>query len=67
VFLFAGFLVSIETFRQVRIPFTSILVGARRTEHGPLADDGTPAATGVPDAPADGAAATAPPRAGVSH
>jgi hypothetical protein len=31
VFLFAGFLVSIEVFREVRLPFTSIrLIGARR-------------------------------------
>ncbi|MEO5940252.1 MAG: hypothetical protein ABIZ72_04830, partial [Candidatus Limnocylindrales bacterium] len=39
-FLLAGFLVSIETFRQVRIPFTSIRFGGRRVEHGPVGDDG---------------------------
>jgi len=39
-FLLAGFLVSIETFRQVRIPFTSIRFGGRRLEHGPVGDDG---------------------------
>ena len=32
LFLFAGFLVSIEVFRQIRIPFTGILLGGRRRE-----------------------------------
>jgi hypothetical protein len=32
VFLFAGFLVSIETFREIRIPFTRIHFGAVRRE-----------------------------------
>jgi hypothetical protein len=32
-FLLAGFLVSIETFREIRIPFTTIRLGGRRTEH----------------------------------
>ncbi len=32
VFLFAGFLVSIEVFHQFRIPFTPIVLGGRRTE-----------------------------------
>lgn len=32
VFLFAGFLVSIEVFRQLRVPFTSIRLGAVRRE-----------------------------------
>ena len=32
VFLFAGFLVSIEVFRDIRIPFTGRVVLARRTE-----------------------------------
>ena len=59
VFLFAGFLVSIETFRQVRIPFTPILVGARRIEHGPLADDGTSAPPPGAAETVDRAAATA--------
>jgi hypothetical protein len=34
-FLLAGFLVSIETFREIRIPFTGIRLRGRRTEHGP--------------------------------
>jgi hypothetical protein len=29
VFLFAGFLVSIEVFREIRIPFTSIRLAPR--------------------------------------
>jgi hypothetical protein len=33
VFLLAGFLVSIETFREIRIPFTTTRLGGRRTEH----------------------------------
>ena len=32
VFLFAGFLVSIEVFREIRIPFTSIRLGGPRHE-----------------------------------
>jgi hypothetical protein len=32
VFLFAGFLVSIEVFREVRVPFTSIRLRAARRE-----------------------------------
>ena len=32
VFLFIGFLVSIEVFREIRIPFTSITLAARRRE-----------------------------------
>jgi hypothetical protein len=32
LFLFAGFLVSIEVFREIRIPFTSIRFGAARRE-----------------------------------
>ncbi len=35
VFLFAGFLVSSETFREVRIPFTRIRLGSTRTEPPP--------------------------------
>ena len=34
VFLFAGFLVSVEVFREIRIPFTSVKVGAARRERG---------------------------------
>ena len=32
LFLFAGFLVSIEVFREVRVPFTGITLGAQRRE-----------------------------------
>ena len=32
VFLFAGFLVSIEVFREIRVPFTSIRLGRVRHE-----------------------------------
>ena len=32
LFLFAGFLVSVEVFREVRIPFTSIRLGTARRE-----------------------------------
>ena len=33
VFLFAGFLVSIEVFREIRVPFTRFRLGAPRREH----------------------------------
>ena len=49
LFLFAGFLVSIEVFREIRIPFTSIRLSARRTESPAavnLADARNPPATG---------------------
>ena len=39
VFLFAGFLVSIEVFREVRIPFTHVPLWGARRERGP--DNGT--------------------------
>jgi hypothetical protein len=32
VFLFGGFLVSVEVFREIRVPFTSIRLGSRRQE-----------------------------------
>ena len=32
VFLFAGFLVSVEVFREIRVPFTSIRLGGARNE-----------------------------------
>ena len=32
VFLFAGFLVSVEVFREIRVPFTSIRIGRTRSE-----------------------------------
>lgn len=34
VFLFAGFLVSVEVFREIRIPFTSVRMGTARRERG---------------------------------
>lgn len=56
VFLFGGFLVSIETFRQIRIPFTSIGVpGVRRERVAALPDD-TPDAK--PDAEPGGVSGT---------
>jgi len=43
VFLFAGFLVSIEVFREIRVPFTRIvLVGGRREAPGVVAPDEDP-------------------------
>jgi hypothetical protein len=65
VFLFAGFLVSIETFREIRIPFTRIRLGAARHEratppdHPAAPPDGDPApadadvevSTGAPGTP----------------
>ena len=36
VFLFAGFLVSVETFREIRIPFTRVLLRPLRREREPL-------------------------------
>ena len=40
VFLFAGFLVSIDVFREIRVPFTSIRLTPVRREAAPLDDDG---------------------------
>ncbi len=37
VFLFAGFLVSIEVFREIRVPFTSIRLSGLRRERAPAA------------------------------
>ena len=45
VFLFAGFLVSVETFREIRIPFTRIRIGGARR------DDPATGAEPVPPAP----------------
>ena len=42
VFLFIGFLVSIEVFREIRIPFTSIRLSARRRESVLVGSDGSP-------------------------
>ena len=44
VFLFAGFLVSIETFREIRFPFTSIILRSDRRERVPTTADGSAAA-----------------------
>jgi hypothetical protein len=44
VLLFAGFLVSVEVFREIRVPFTSIVLRGRRREHPAAATD--PAVTG---------------------
>ena len=38
IFLFAGFLVSVEVFREIRVPFTHIILRPRRSEPMPLAD-----------------------------
>lgn len=40
VFLFAGFLVSVETFREIRIPFTHIRLRPLRRERGIASVDG---------------------------
>jgi hypothetical protein len=58
IFILAGFLVSIEAFRQIRIPFTSIRLGGRRTEHGPVAGDGAQVESA--------SAPSAPPPAGIA-
>ena len=42
VFLFAGFLVSVEVFREVRIPFTSIRLGTARRERAAPTRRGDP-------------------------
>jgi hypothetical protein len=48
VFLFAGFLVSIEVFREIRVPFTSIrLATARRERDGGRTDPAGPRSTGA--------------------
>ena len=45
LFLLAGFLVSIEAFRVIRIPFTSIVLSRRQSETIPVESDGALAAT----------------------
>lgn len=57
VFLFAGFLVSIETFREIRVPFTSIRLRTGRRERPAGTDGDRPADQ---DLPAEGAAEPAP-------
>jgi hypothetical protein len=53
IFLLAGFLVSIETFREIRIPFTQVRLRGRRTEHGQAGAE--PAVEPAPATTADGA------------
>ena len=57
VFLFTGFLVSIETFREIRVPFTSVTLRTARRERGPAAETGVAAA---PAEPGEGAPREAP-------
>jgi hypothetical protein len=38
VFLFGGFLVSVETFREIRVPFTRLRLGPARRERAPTPD-----------------------------
>jgi hypothetical protein len=45
VFLFAGFLVSVEVFRELRVPFTTIRLGPARHERG----SGRPVASSPPE------------------
>ena len=56
LFLFAGFLVSIEAFREIRIPFTSVVL--RRARHEPEGampppEDASPAPVAAAGGPAD--------------
>jgi hypothetical protein len=67
VFLFAGFLVSIEVFREIRIPFTSVRLSARRHESpdavGADVDAADPASPPAPASTVEGSAAPDAPRA----
>ncbi len=58
LFLLAGFLVSIEAFREIRVPFTSIVLSRRRRE--PVPADAGPGATGTSDGPRAAATPTDP-------
>jgi hypothetical protein len=49
VFLFAGFLVSIEVFREVRIPFTSVRLRGARRERDTDASPGAASTVAVTD------------------
>ena len=51
LFLFAGFLISIEVFREIRIPSTSIKLS--RTRHEPACPEALAAAADLPDATDD--------------
>ncbi len=60
IFLFAGFLVSIETFREIRIPFTAIVFRTGRRERvGLTAGSGVAAGTGAAAMTATAMTATA--------
>jgi hypothetical protein len=63
LFLLAGFLVSIEAFREIRVPFTSIVLSRRSREPIPTDADGaftTSAAPAATPAPTRQAAARRP-------
>ena len=45
ILILAGFLVSIEAFREIRIPFTAVRLAGVRTEHGRLSPEMTAAGT----------------------
>ena len=49
LFLFAGFLVSIEVFREIRVPFTSIRLS--RTRHEPAGAEALAEAADTPEGP----------------
>jgi hypothetical protein len=53
VFLFAGFLVSAEVFRELRIPFTSIRLGTRRREEAVARDRVAASEAGAGAGPAE--------------
>jgi hypothetical protein len=67
VFLFAGFLVSVEVFREIRVPFTSIRLSTSRRDRAARRDadvqdaelPGSPGVAAV-EAPVDGAGTPAP-------
>jgi hypothetical protein len=52
LFLFAGFLASVEVFREVRVPFTRIRIGSAGRERARRRDEVVLAATGQPPATA---------------
>jgi hypothetical protein len=52
VFLFAGFLVSIEVFREIRVPFTRIRLSTRRREAASVVERAADADAGRPVAAA---------------
>jgi len=54
VFLFAGFLVSVEVFREIRIPFTSLRIATARRESPRGQQDQESASPGARDLPAGG-------------